>query len=701
MNTPRIIELARTISAANDAYYNGRDSGLEDAAYDKLLDELRSLAPDHPLVKQVGASVGEVSLAKVKHRIPMGSQQKSMNEAEFRSWVSGLGATFPRLVASLKLDGFSLAAYYEKGILKQVVGRGDGYEGEDLTANACRFKNLPENLHFSFTGAVRGEGVMLMSDWKAVDPDQTSNPRNLASGIGRRKDGTDAERITFYAFDIVGNHAEYATEEEKNTALKWLGFTITPCETCITLDKAIAYYTGITGEVRASLPFWIDGVIFKVNDLKLQAKLGVTDNRPKGQIAWKFKAEEATSTVESVEITVGHTGKIIPTAKIRPVQIGGTTVSSALLCNWEEIARLNVAIGDQVIVIKAGDIIPKIIEVTHRPQGYDTPGSLQKLGDRIPINVPTTCPVCGGPVGKKKNTGGDETADLYCLNDECDAKSTGKIKRWLKSLDVKGIGDEVLDALVEKRTSGPAPDFPGDALGDKDRTGTYSEYQMIYDVADLYTLAQDELSELLINGRKLGGKRAKSIITEIEKTEKLTVDQFLGSLGVKHLGKRKVQLIREAWHRVNDKSGYLPELLDEPHGWFTDPRFGSKIVELAPDLGIPGIAGEIQADLDSKRPLIEKLLKVIEIVAPEAPAKPATGALAGLSFCLTGTLSKPRKEIQDAIRAAGGVVKDDVAAGLGFLVQQSADSQSSKSKKAQKLGIKIIGEQELWSMLHA
>jgi DNA ligase (NAD+) len=696
MNTTRIAELSKQIAEANDAYYNGRDSGLEDAAYDKLVDELKSLAPGHPLTKSVGAKVAGASLAKVKHSIPMGSQQKAMNESEFRSWVAGMDGIFPRMVASLKLDGFSLAAYYKGGILRQVVGRGDGYEGEDLTANALRFKNLPDNLHHDFTGAVRGEGVMLMDDWKAVDPDQTSNPRNLAAGIGRRKDGTDADRVTFYAFDITNKDIDYNTEEEKNTALKWLGFTIAPCETCVTLDKAISYYKGITPEIRAALPFWIDGVIFKVNSLDLQEMLGVTDNRPKGQIAWKFKAEEATSTVEGVEITVGHTGKIIPTAKLRPVQIGGTTVSSVLLCNWEEIARLDVAIGDQVVVIKAGDIIPKIIEVTHRPRGYQLGFNEPEVGGRRPIAIPATCPVCGGPVGKKKNTGGDDTADLYCLNDECDAKSTGKIKRWIKSLDIKGIGDEVLEALVEKRTTKGLPDFPGDKPGTE---VTHSEYQFIYDPADLYTMAQDELAELLVNGRKLGWKRAKSIIEEVEKTEKLTIDQFLGSLGVKGLGKRKVQLIREAWHRVNDKSGYLPEWLDEPRGWFTDPRFGSKIVELAPDLGIPGIAGEIQADLDSKRPLIEKFLKFIDIVSPEYPGNPTTGPLAGSSFCLTGTLSKPRKEIQAAILAAGGAVKDDVATGVTHLVQADASSQSSKSKKAQKLGVKVISEDELNKMM--
>jgi DNA ligase (NAD+) len=668
---PTISDLERRILAARHAYYNGRDSGLTDHEFDAHENDLRRIAPEHPLLQAVGAPVPV--LTKVKHKIHMGSQLKLNTIPEFEDWFDDLGR--PETLCTLKLDGFSLALYYVDGILTQAVTRGDGVEGEDITANAVRFKGVPVRLN-NFTGAVRGEGVMVNDDWLAIDPDKESNPRNLAAGIARRKDGTDAERITFYAFDLTNesnpNHLSCRTELGKLNLLKQLEFNVPGSDLLAEAEAIIGYYN-LIAEGRSKLPYWIDGVILKVNDCKKQLALGFRDNRPKGQVAWKFEAEEATSTLRGVTITVGHTGKIIPTAMLDPVQIGGTTVSNALLCNWDEIRRLGLKIGDVVRVIKAGDIIPKII-------GHSAL-NLASL-ERQEIPEPYECPVCEFGVGHQFNTDGSDTADLYCLSPDCPAKSKGKIKRWVKSLDIQGIGDEVLEAM----TAGPAP--------------------MVKTVADLYKIAAVPLSNLMINGKKVGTKRAANIMLQINKTRQLTIEQFLGSLGIKHLGKRRVHLIIEAAEKFNEthQQGYGVPFHD-----FTDVQTWLRtdmdvLILYASVLGIPGIAADIRSDLEAKRPLIKELLQYIQIIKPKAtPPKAdsaaARGPLSDRSFCLTGTLSKPRKEVQQAIEAAGGTVKDDVRKGLNYLVVGLNSSQSSKSLKAVKLGVKVIGEKELNEMI--
>lgn len=655
---PKILELRNRIAKAKQAYYYGGKPLITDAEYDALEERLALLSPDDPLLGVVGAPVPpDALLTKATHRIPMGSQNKVNSAAEFTSWYVK-SAPGGAVVASLKGDGASAAAYYVEGKLVQAISRGDGTLGEDITANAVQFKGLPMFVHDErgpFTGAVRFEAILTVADWGILDPDRRKNPRNAGSGIMGRKDGRYSELLTVYAFDVDDTRAgvSITTEWNKLEHLKTLGFNVIDHERCLSPEEAISYFERVR-ETRDDLPFWIDGVVFKVDDLALQQRLGVTANRPKGQVAWKFDSKGAETTLLSYSVSVGHTGALIPNAQLAPVEIGGTTVSNALLNNWDEIRRLGVAVGDKVWLIKANDIIPKIISVVEEAPG------------RVPIPEPTACPVCGGAVARRRNTGGSEGAIIECTNDECDAKAAGKIKRWVKGLDIEGLGDSVRLALVEQLD--------------------------LQDVADLYRLRDNpkRLAELIINPEKsikLGQKRASVILGAIEKRRHLTLVEFLGSLGIDRLGQRRVELM------IGQAAGELDTLGDWQAGKLRDPVFAAKA-------GVPGVGAALQDTIDQFAPIIERLLQAgVEITSTGVKAASPSAHLA--TVCISGKLpsGKKKTDYAEPLAAKGYELVDSVTKELSLLVVADPESKSSKAEKAKKLGVKVISESELQALV--
>ncbi len=661
MSARRVLELRNQILKAKQAYYYGGTPIMTDAEYDALEDELKELSPEDDVLALVGAPVPpDTILQKAKHRIPMGSQNKVNDVEDFRTWYEK-SADGGALLASLKGDGASAAAYYEDGRLRQVISRGDGFEGEDITANAVKFRGLPiivsdeDGEHFS--GAVRFEVILTIENWKKLDPSQAKNPRNAGSGIMGRKNGLNSELLSCFAFDIEevrdGQTRPFKTEHERMDRLSRWGFAVIDNQLCETADEAISYYEKIA-QSRDELPFWIDGVVFKVNDLERQRSLGITANRPKGQVAWKFDSKGAETRLLDYSITVGHTGALIPTAHLAPVDIAGTTVSNALLNNWDEIARLDVAVGDTVWLIKANDIIPKITGVRKRPKN-------RKL-----ILVPTECPVCHSPVGRRKNTAGADGVVIECQNDDCPARSVGKLKRWIKSLDIQGIGDVVRHALVEQ-------------LG-------------VEDAAGLYQLKDDPkaLAELVINPEKelrLGDKRAQSILQSIEQKRELSLVQFLGSLGIDRLGTRRVELM------VRAAGGALDTLADWRNDKLRDP-------ELAAQAGVPTVGTLIADSISAQGDVIDHLLhagvRITELgVEHDAPEQSDR-----LTLCITGKLPSGKKkgDYEAPLAAVGIELVDSVTEGLSFLVLADPSSSSSKAKKARKLGVQLISEEELQTL---
>lgn len=655
-----IAQLRDQVLKAKHAYYYSADPIMSDAVYDALEDRLRQISPGDPVLALVGSPVPADSiLTKAQHSIPMGSQNKVNSAAEFLVWAQkGHG----EIHASLKGDGASAAAYYQQGKLVQVISRGDGHVGEDITANAMRFKGLPAwvaSREGGFTGAVRFEVILTIEDWMAIDPHKTKNPRNVGNGIMGRKNGYQSNHLTIFAFDIDesvnGKSYSFSSESEKTSRLTALGFNTIPQCLCHSAQEAIDYFQKISQQ-RDTLPFWIDGVVFKINDLDLQKKMGATNGKPKGQVAWKFDSSGAETELIGVIISGGHTGAIVPTGQLRPVEIGGTTVSSVSLVNFDEINRLDVAIGDSVWVIKANDIIPKVVRVTVRP------------AHRQPIVAPVACPFCGGEVGRRINVDGAEGVILECRNTACPKKSSGKIGRWISSLDILGIGDVVLEAMLTQLN--------------------------IEDAADLYALKPrlNELAQLVTHTErdlKLGEKRATSILEAIEAKRILTLSQFLGSLGLEHLGKRRTEIMIQA------SQGQLDTLDD----WRSGKLRQSEIAELA---GVPKIAQPIQDGIDAMSMVIDKMLaNGVEILPPQEDIH-ATSALSPKTICISGKLlsGKKKDDYKIPLQAAGYELVNEVRKGLHYLVLADPTSSSSKALKAKKLDIPVITEEQLKTLLH-
>ena len=654
----RITELRNLIIKAKHAYYYSGEPMMDDAEYDALEDELRQHSPDDPVLKIVGAQVpAESMLTKARHSIPMGSQSKVNSESEFRTWCvkNDVGL----IHASVKGDGASAAAYYSNGRLVQAISRGDGVLGEDITANALRFKGLPvwvESEGRPFNGAVRFEVILTVEDWTRIDPSRSKNPRNAGTGIMGRKNGLQSDYLTIFAFDLDesrdGETYNFETEIEKTVRLAELGFSVMPHTHCSDADEAVQYFKTIA-QTRNELPIWIDGVVMKINVIEKQVELGVTGGRPKGQIAWKFDSAGAETLLEGVVVSGGHTGGLFPTAQLRAVEIGGTTVSNASLANYDEITRLDVAIGDSVWVVKANDIIPKIIRVTDRP------------AHRRAILQPVCCPFCGGEVGRRLNVSGHDGVIIECRNLNCEKKSTGKIRRWIASLDILGIGDVVLEAMIEKLD--------------------------LADAGDLYTMRDraDELADLSINSDrdlKLGAKRATSILAAIEATRELSLSQFLGSLGLDHLGKRRVELM------ITASEGGLGELTAWRSGLLRDASFAASV-------GVPSIGAEIQDGIDSMSQVIDKLLDAGVFIS--SASGQGSSVQPELTVCISGKLHSGRKksDYQEPLLAIGYALVDEVSKGLNYLVLADADSGSSKAEKARKLGVQVISEAQLIEMV--
>ncbi|MDA1140618.1 MAG: hypothetical protein O3B01_18780 [Planctomycetota bacterium] len=651
----RTTELRNLILKAKQAYYYGGNAIMSDVEYDALEDELRRLNPGDAVLALVGAPVPPDSiLSKATHSIHMGSQNKCNTAEEFLAWYEK-SANGGSILAGLKADGASAAAYYIDGNVSQVISRGDGLVGEDITANAVKFKGLPvfiETEEGIFNGAVRFEVVLSVADWEMIDPTMAKNPRNLGSGIMGRKNGLQTEFLSVFAFEISeeqnGQSILFRTEIEKTERMQEIGFEVMPYRLCKNADAAIEYYLHIT-ETRNEQPFWIDGVVMKVNEVAQQESLGIVNHRPKGQIAWKFESEGAETTLNSYSISGGHTGSLVPNAQLEPVEIGGTTVSNVLLNNWEEIERLDVAVGDTVYVIKANDIIPKIIEVRERPP------------TREPIPEPTKCPFCGSKAERRTNPSGELGAVTICTNLECSIRSTGKIKRWIKSLDIQGIGDSVLAALVDQFE--------------------------LEDAAGLYLLHErsDELPSLIINTEKeirLGEKRASVILYGIEQKRVLTLVEFLGSIGIDHLGKRRVEIM------IKGAKGELNAL----DSW-RDGRL--RKTEIAEAAGVPTMAESIQDKLDAASDLIDALLEAGVKVSEAQAAFQEPAALK--TICITGKLpsGKKKEEFAAPLNSAGYELVDTVSRELDYLVIADPNSNSSKARKAREYGTALISEEQL------
>jgi len=490
----RVKELVDKLKEACKAYYLSDSPVLSDAEFDRMKDELVALDPHNPFLKTVGAPITDSKLAEAKHEIPMGSLNKINNsEAEFNTWLGSIthvtGKT-PLLSVNWKLDGSSIELIYKAGKFVQAITRGDGEVGEDVTHTIKNAQGFPKQLDDKVDISVRAEALFRLSDWNKFLHKEGKNPRNVAAGTVRRTDGRNSEHLRCVAFNIVGGQ-KWNTYKEK---LKWMhdrGFEVS--QTYFVTPDKVKTVVAQTLANRANLAYEIDGLVISVDDIAHQDSLGEKDLLPYWARAWKFPAMGAFSKLLDVTWDVGTRGTINPVAIIAPAEVGGVTIRNVTLHNMDEIARLGLQIGDEIEVVRAGDVIPKIIRVVKQ-------GSTRKV-----ISC-SACPACGSPV---KNDG---SPFLRCSNDDCEGVLSKRIMKYIKKREIMFLGDSALDKLIEA--------------------------EVVTSVKDLYFLTVDKMVKA-----GLGEEMSKKILEEIKKSMDVTLSDLIGSLSIDLLGRSQAKTI--------------------------------------------------------------------------------------------------------------------------------------------------------------
>ncbi|MFC6377756.1 NAD-dependent DNA ligase LigA [Tatumella terrea] len=637
---------------------------IPDAEYDKLMQALKALEEQHPELitrdsptQRVGAAP-LTGFESIRHEVPMLSLDNVFDDQSFLAFnkrvSERLKSSAPvEYCCELKLDGLAVSLLYEQGELVQAATRGDGTTGENITANVRTIRAIPLRLTGDGIPArleVRGEVFMNQKGFEKLNDSARksgakvfANPRNAAAGSLRQLDPkiTEKRPLTFCCYGIgVSEGGELAdTHWQRLQQLKHWGLPVNNhVRVCDTPESVLAFYHSI-GEQRSELGFDIDGVVIKVNSLALQEQLGFVARAPRWATAFKFPAQEQVTTVRDVEFQVGRTGAITPVARLEPVQVAGVMVSNATLHNADEIERLGIRIGDNVVIRRAGDVIPQIVNVVLS----ERPDVTQE------IIFPVHCPVCGSDV---ERTEGE--AVTRCTGGLiCGAQRKEALKHFVsrRAMDVDGMGDKIIDQLVEK------------------------EY--VHTPADLFRLTAGKLTGL----DRMGPRSAQNIVDALEKSKETTLPRFLFALGIREVG--EATALSLALH-----FGELPPLMDAP----------LEALKEVPDVG-PVVASHIRhfMDEESNREVIRQLVEETGIRWP-APGREATpvddNPFAGKTVVLTGSLSQlTRDEAKDRLTALGAKVSGSVSKKTDLLI--AGEAAGSKLEKANALGIQVIDEQQM------
>ena len=648
-NSQRIDQLREELRRHEHLYYVLDAPEITDAEYDAKMRELKELEEAHPEfaspdspTQRVGGKPRE-GFVKVAHSGAMLSLDNALDEAElldFDRRVRDLLGDEPyTYVAELKLDGLSLAVHYRDGKFAQAVTRGDGSVGEDVTENTRTIKSIP--LRAKGTFEVRGEVVFnkkafekLNADREAADLPQFANPRNAAAGSLRVLDPsiTASRQLDFYAYFLF---PPLPSQWDSLETLHKLGFKVNSHRKhCSGIDELLDYCKQWESK-RDTLPLEIDGVVAKVDLVAQQTKLGWTAKAPRWAIAYKFPARQAQTIVEDINVSVGRTGAVTPTAFFKPVNIGGVMVAKATLHNEDEIGRLGVQIGDTVLVERAGDVIPKVVRVV-------------KEGDhRRPFAMPKTCPNCGEEVVRVEGE-----AISRCINTNCPARLKESVLHFAGRgvMDIDGLGEVLVNNLVDSGR--------------------------VKNVADLYTLTAEDLEKL----ERMGPKSALNVVKRIKTSLQQPLNRLINGLGIPFVGERTALILAETF-------GDLDKIMNA----------SEDELKKAEEVG-PKVAHGIRQFFDqhSNRELVERLRN--EGFGFTYTITRHTGKLEGLAFVLTGTLPNlTREEAQARIEKAGGKILKSVSKKTNYVV--AGEEAGSKLDKAKELGIKVIDEAELLGMM--
>ena len=666
----------RTVLRAHDhRYYVEDDPVIPDVEYDALLRALQEIeaafpelaTPDSPTQRVGGTPID--AFEKVQHPEPLLSLGNAFDADELRAWYNrcqrGLadayGEVEPRMVAELKIDGLAVALTYEDGQLAVAATRGNGRVGEDITHNIRTVHRIPLRLPVSPDSTrqppqrmeARGEVFMRKSEFDALNErlaeageDPFANPRNAAAGSLRQLDpNVTAQRpLSFFAYGTGPTTNGMPTEQHARlNHLDALGLPINSHVELFSSIDAVAAYCEKWTERRDDLDYEIDGVVVKLNRQEYQQALGATATEPRWAIAYKFPAREATTTLNNIIVNVGRTGVIKPEAMLKPVHIGGVTVSQATLHNEDYIAERDIRIDDTVVVKRAGDVIPQVVR----------PVPEARTGDEVEWTFPETCPACGSEIIRLP-----DEADYYCMAADCPAQFTRQVEHFVgrSAMDIEGLGERLAVQLVEA--------------------------DLLHDVADLYRLTVDDLIPL----EGFAEKSAQNLVDAIAESKERPLSRLLHALGIRHVGLTTAELVVRQYATLDELAG-------------------ASVEDLVAIDGIGEIIAESIVDwfsLEHNQALVRKLRDLgvnTERLPSEAPAEEQDAApAAGKTFVLTGALpSLTRREAKDKIKQAGGTVTSSVSGNTDYLVV--GDNPGSKYDEAQARDVPILDEQELLALV--
>ncbi len=656
---PEIERLRGEIRTHDRRYYLDDNPTISDTEYDKLMKRLQELEAAHPdaitpdsPTQRVGGGVSK-SFASVKHAVPMLSLDNTYTEEDIRQWHERVVKLLPKsekpvFLVEPKVDGLSCALTYKDGALTRGATRGDGETGEDVTPNARTLKNIPLRLEGPAPSIleVRGEVVMYDADFRKLNEGEVAagrepfvNPRNCAAGSLRQKDpkitATRHLRFIAHSFGVWQGGANIESHSEFLNACAAMGFQANKTESFDSIDDVVAYYARFRDKIMPKLPFGVDGLVVKVDSYAQQKILGFTAKSPRWAVAFKYPAQQASTEVEDVVFSVGRTGAITPVAKVKPVFCAGVTISSVTLHNFDEIARLGLKIGDRVMIERAGEVIPKVVNVVDSAKGGKE------------IKPPKSCPSCGARVLKE-----DGFVAYYCDNPSCPAQ----LKRTLlhfasrQAMDIRGFGEETVDQLVDAGR--------------------------VKSIGDIYSLTKDDLLKLEL----WKDKKAENMLEQIEESKKRPLPKLVNALGIRQVGEKMAEALAERYSLDELASASLDDL------------------QRTPDVG-PIVAASITEYFSAPevRSLIAKLKKAGLNFKKHAVSR-ANSAFSGKSFVFTGELSKmTREEAGEKVKALGAKTSGSVSAKTSYVV--AGEAAGSKLKKAQELGVTVLSESEFLKLI--
>ena len=661
----RIQQLRQEIETHNYRYYVQDAPTIPDAEFDKLFRELQQLESEYPQLASPDSPTQRVgarpiaSFSQCTHRVPMLSLNNAFNDEEVQNFDrrvrEGLEQDTVEYAVEPKFDGLAISLIYENGLLVVAATRGDGFSGEDVTANVKTIYTIPLKLqteHPPQRLEVRGEVLMLKRDFENLNAAQRAkgekefaNPRNAAAGSLRQLDSkiTASRKLTFFAYALGA--VEGATAPPTHSKLmEWLStlhFQVCYERNVVSgVEGLLAYYRAL-GARRNALPFEIDGVVYKVNDFAAQAQLGFVSRAPRFALAHKFPAQEMITEVLDIDVQVGRTGAITPVARLKPVLVGGVTVTNATLHNEDEVRRKDVHIGDFVIVRRAGDVIPEVVSVVIEKRPVEVRAFV----------MPTQCPVCGSHIVKLP----DEAVARCSGGLFCPAQRKQALLHFAsrRALDIEGLGDKLVEQLVD---SG-----------------------LVHTPADIYKLDQQTLANL----ERMAEKSASNILAAIEHSKKTTLERFVYALGIRNVGETTAKALARYF-------GALERLMDAGE---------AQLVEV-PDIGPIVAESIVQFFAEPHNREVIKNLRTVGVIWPEGEGQPIIeqSTLSGKSFVLTGTLpTLSREQAGEMIEARGGKVVGSVSKKTNYVVVGS--DAGSKLIRAQELGVALLDEDSLRKLL--